>query len=102
MATVLVLGASRGVGLETTRQALAAGHTVRGLSRSKPAIRSSTGAFQFCQGDALDADDVSAALEGTDAVIQTLGIGKRYGLGAVTLFSDSTRILIAADRKSVV
>ena len=34
MARVLIIGASKGIGLETTRQALEAGHRVRALSRS--------------------------------------------------------------------
>jgi len=31
---VLIVGASKGIGLETTRQALDAGHDVRALARS--------------------------------------------------------------------
>ena len=34
MAQVLIIGASRGIGLETTRQALEAGHRVRAFARS--------------------------------------------------------------------
>jgi NAD(P)-dependent dehydrogenase (short-subunit alcohol dehydrogenase family) len=34
MARVLIFGASKGIGLETTRQALEAGHTVRAFARS--------------------------------------------------------------------
>ena len=37
MARVLITGASKGVGLETTRQALEAGHQVRALARSAAA-----------------------------------------------------------------
>ncbi len=35
---VLIVGASKGIGLETTRQALDAGHEVRALARSATAI----------------------------------------------------------------
>ena len=38
MAHVLIIGASKGIGLETTRQALEAGHQVRALSRSAAGI----------------------------------------------------------------
>jgi NAD(P)-dependent dehydrogenase (short-subunit alcohol dehydrogenase family) len=38
MATLLVIGASRGIGLETVRRALAAGHRVRALARGAAAI----------------------------------------------------------------
>ncbi len=38
MARVLIIGASKGIGLETTRQALEAGHEVRALARSAASI----------------------------------------------------------------
>ena len=38
MARVLIIGASRGIGLETVKAALAAGHSVRGLARSAQRI----------------------------------------------------------------
>jgi NAD(P)-dependent dehydrogenase (short-subunit alcohol dehydrogenase family) len=38
VARVLIIGASKGIGLETTRQALEAGHQVRALARSAAAI----------------------------------------------------------------
>ena len=34
MMRVLIIGASKGIGLETTRQAIKAGHYVRALARS--------------------------------------------------------------------
>jgi NAD(P)-dependent dehydrogenase (short-subunit alcohol dehydrogenase family) len=39
MAQVLIIGASKGIGLETTRQALEAGHRVRAFARSAADIR---------------------------------------------------------------
>ncbi len=39
MSTVLIIGASRGIGLETVKLALKAGHSVRALARSASAIR---------------------------------------------------------------
>ena len=38
MPTLLIIGASRGIGLETVRAALGAGYKVRALSRSANAI----------------------------------------------------------------
>jgi NAD(P)-dependent dehydrogenase (short-subunit alcohol dehydrogenase family) len=35
MAKILIIGASRGIGLETARAALRAGHSIRALARSK-------------------------------------------------------------------
>ena len=38
MARVLIIGASKGIGLEATRQALEDGHQVRALARSAATI----------------------------------------------------------------
>jgi putative NADH-flavin reductase len=48
------------------------------------------------RGDALKSRDVEAALIGVDAVIQTLGVGLGDLFGPVHLFSDATRVLVAA------
>ena len=50
------------------------------------------------QGDALKAEDVETALVGVDVVIQTLGVGFGDLFRPVHLFSDATRVLIAAMR----
>ncbi len=39
VSTVLIIGARKGIGLETVKRALKAGHSVRALSRSATAIR---------------------------------------------------------------
>ncbi len=48
------------------------------------------------QGDALNKNDVDAALAGVDAVIVTLGVSLGDLFKPVRLFSDATRVLIAA------
>ena len=50
---VLIIGASKGIGLETTRQALDAGHHVRALARSAAAIAISNSSLEKMRGDAL-------------------------------------------------
>ncbi len=75
MKTVLIIGASRGIGLETVRRALDQGHTVRAFARSASQISLSKAKLTKVSGDALKAEDVSAAVRGADAVIQTLGAG---------------------------
>jgi len=95
---VLIVGASKGIGLETTRQALAAGHEVRAFARSAPAIPLSDTRLEKMQGDALKSGDVEAALVGVDVVIQILGVGLRDLFRPVHLFSDATRVLVAAMR----
>lgn len=93
---VLIIGASKGIGLETTRQALAAGHRVRAFARSAPEIALSDANLEILRGDALQARDVEAALAGIDVVIQTLGVGFSDLFRPVRLFSDATRVLIPA------
>lgn len=96
---VLIIGASKGIGLETTRQALDAGHDVRALARSATAIAISNPSLERILGDALKPEDVEAALAGMDVVIQTLGVGLGDLFRPVHLFSDATRVLIAAMRR---
>lgn len=95
---VLIVGASLGIGLETTRQALDAGHSVRALARSANAIAISSPSLEKMRGDALKTEDVEAALVEVDVVIQTLGVGLGDLFRPVHLFSDATRVLIAAMR----
>ena len=93
---ILIVGASKGIGLETTRQALAAGYDVRALARSATSINLSDRGLEKVQGDARDQQDVEAALAGVDAVIVTLGVGLGDLFKPVNLFSNATRVLIDA------
>ena len=95
---VLIIGASKGIGLETTRQALEAGHHVRALARSAAGMALSDSNLEKVRGDALRTQDVEAALIGADVVIQTLGVGLADLFRPVYLFSDATGVLIAAMR----
>lgn len=97
MAHVLIVGASKGIGLETTRQAIAGGHQVRALARSVAGLGLSDPGPEKIQGDALNSRDIEAALDGMDVVIQTLGVSSlRELFRPVSLFSDATRILVGA------
>lgn len=93
---ILIIGASKGIGLETTRQALAAGYTVRALARSAASINLSDAKLEKVQGDALNQKNVDAALGGVDVVIVTLGVGLGDLCKPVHLFSNATGVLIAA------
>jgi nucleoside-diphosphate-sugar epimerase len=74
MAKVLVIGASRGIGLETVKTALAAGHTVRALARSAASIPIQNAGLEKVPGNALDSDALRHALQGVDVVVQTVGV----------------------------
>jgi uncharacterized protein YbjT (DUF2867 family) len=74
VATVLIIGASRGIGLETVKAALKAGHLVRALARSARRIPVDHPKLEKIAGDALEMATVKRALTGVDAVIQSLGV----------------------------
>jgi uncharacterized protein YbjT (DUF2867 family) len=98
MTRILVVGGSRGIGLEVCRIAAARGHFVRSMSRaSRPADKLADSCEVF-RGDALKAADLSRALEGIEVVVQALGVPQSldFILKPVTLFSNATRILLPA------
>lgn len=96
MAHVLVIGASKGVGLEVVKAALAAGHHVRALSRSPlPDLAGETQPEQF-RGGARNSGDITAALAEVNAVVQTLGVPFADLFRPVRLFSDATNVLVPA------
>jgi putative NADH-flavin reductase len=94
MAAVLVIGASRGIGLETVKAALAAGHRVRALARSAVSVEHER--LETLAGDATDPAMLARGVAGVDAVILSLGVSSPFSLAPVTLFSRSTRHLVAA------
>jgi putative NADH-flavin reductase len=100
MAYVLVIGASKGIGLETVKAALAAGHRVRAFARSASAMTLSEAGLERFSGDALNAGDVASAVDGVDVVVQALGVPVKNLLGPVTLFSDATNVLVPAMEKA--
>ena len=98
MAKVLVIGASRGIGLETVRAALRSGHSVRALARSVASMPIQNADLDKVSGNALDSDTIRNALQDIEAVIQTLGVDVSPWavFEHTTLFSQSTRILVDA------
>ncbi|MEM7398795.1 MAG: NAD(P)-binding oxidoreductase [Pseudomonadota bacterium] len=99
MAHVLVMGASGGIGKETVSAALLAGHQVRAFSRSADAAFSDSESVEPFKGDATNSEDVNAALDGVEIVVQALGVATSDLFKNVDLFSKSTRILVDAMQK---
>ena len=93
---ILVIRASKGIGLETTYQALAAGYDVCALARSATSINLSDAKLEKMRGDAVNKQNVQAALARINVVILTLGIGLGDLFKPVNLFSQATRVLITA------
>lgn len=100
MAKVLVIGASRGIGLETVKTLLTANESVRAFARTATKIAIDDPRLEKVDGEALDQPTVERALEGVDAVIQSLGValGLEMVLNGTTLFSKATRVLVDAMR----
>jgi putative NADH-flavin reductase len=96
MTRILVVGASNGIGLATTRQALAAGFTVRAFARSALQINIADTRLEKVAGDALNGQAVAAALSDVDVVILAVGVKLADLFGPVSLFSDVTRIMVKA------
>ncbi|RFF27258.1 MULTISPECIES: NAD(P)-dependent oxidoreductase [unclassified Wenzhouxiangella] len=95
--TVLIMGASKGIGRRAVDYALERGCTVRAMARGAEKIEIEHDRLEKFSGDATERDDVHRALEGTDAVILALGVpsGPTRLMQPVTLFSRSTEILVA-------
>ncbi|MGR6430211.1 NAD-dependent epimerase/dehydratase family protein [Rhizobium sp. PAMB 3174] len=68
----LVLGATGGIGGAVARTLKARGWTVRALNRNAAAMRGSNPEFEWRQGDALAAADVSAAASGVDLIVHAV------------------------------
>ncbi len=100
--TVLIIGASKGIGRCAVDYALERGCSVRAMARGADNIDLEHERLEKFSGDATDADDVRRALEGVDAVIFALGMpsGPTRLLRPVTVFSRSTEVLVDAMEKS--
>lgn len=95
MATILIVGASKGVGLEAVKAGLATGLTVRAMARTASSIAIDDPRLEKINGSALSKADTATALTGVDAVIQTIGISDFHSLiFGTTLFSSATRVLV--------
>src|SRR3954451_18811234 len=81
MKRVLVIGGSRGIGLEVVRRAVRSGYAVRALARSADRIPGSGPNLDKRVGSAIEVDSVAAVLPGVDAVVMNWACGsglRRY------------------------
>ena len=99
---LLIIGASRGIGLEAVKQALSRGYEVRAFARSADSICLFDQKLEKRSGSALRIADLTPAMMGVDAVILTLGIraGPEMVLGPVRLFSEATQAVIESMKKA--
>ena len=82
---ILVLGANGKTGRLVVEQALAAGHTVTAFVRDPSKLQLTDKRLSIANGDARDVDSLLAALEGADAVINTIGGVERKLIATTTL-----------------
>ena len=97
MNNILIMGASSGIGLATTKLALERGHSVVVFSRSAGKMSLTHDRLVKIAGDARDADHVRGAMSGIDVVVQVLGVPLNLQaiLGPIDLFSAATKVLVA-------
>ncbi|WP_437590011.1 NAD(P)-dependent oxidoreductase [Sorangium sp. So ce1000] len=86
MRRLLILGATGGTGAALIRQALEAGHEVSAFARTPASIPvPHHERLRALRGDIMDAEQVSRAVSGHDAVLSALG---SRGLGPTRVYSE--------------
>lgn len=88
---ITIIGASAGVGLETTKRALERNHHVTTLSRSEISLPGNPN-LTALKGNATNKDDFKKSIEKANAVIVALGTGK--SMKPTTLYSDLAKLLV--------
>jgi uncharacterized protein YbjT (DUF2867 family) len=100
---IVVFGATGGTGRAVTQALLAQGHTVTAFAR-RPAALSEAPGLRIVAGDAMNAEQMAAAVAGHDAVVVSLGnsqnpFAKMFGARRTTpanLCEVGTRHIVAA------
>lgn len=95
---ILIIGATRGIGLRLVEQALAQEHRVTALVRDPKRLTRQHERLKVLKGDILDARSVAVATEGQDAVCCTIGI--RPTVKPVNVFSEGTKNILEAMKQS--
>lgn len=94
VSNILVVGGTKGIGLETVKLALERGHNVTAMSRNPERIDFSHERLSKLKGNILDPESVEKAVTGKDAVIISIGMGPTRK--PVTLFSRGTANVLNA------
>ncbi|ATX79203.1 Putative NADH-flavin reductase [Mariprofundus aestuarium] len=96
---ILIIGASRGIGLELVKQAIDAGHHVTALMRDKSVFDGHPHKrLKVRQGDIMNRNIVEGACVGQDAVCITVGMVPTSK--PIKLFSDGTRNVLGGMEKA--
>lgn len=80
MVKIVVFGATGSVGRHVVEQALGQGHEVTAFTREAARVVRRHERLRVVPGELTDPEDVAGAVAGQDAVIVTLGAGRRGGV----------------------
>ena len=90
---ISVFGSNGPTGRLLTRLALGEGHDVVAFTRRPGAFPVEHASLEVVGGDVHDAAAVAAAIDGTDAVLSTLGVP--YARTPITVYSDGAANIVA-------
>jgi len=91
---ILIIGATRGIGLCVVKKALGEGNNVTALVRDPAKMSINHENLKVVKGDILDRDSIAKAVAGQDIVC--CSIGTPPSRGPIRIFSEGTRIVIDA------
>lgn len=91
---LIVFGSTGSIGRQLVNQALDQGHTVTAFARDAKKVGIKHDNLQVAQGDVMDAASVENAAQGHDAVLCSIGAGRKG-----TVRSEGTRNIISAMKK---
>jgi putative NADH-flavin reductase len=97
---ILIVGGTRGIGRQLVEQALASGDVVTALARHPERLAIEHERLRKARGDILDAQSLSGAMAGQDAVCCAIGVKTPWEQPGV--FSKGTERLLAAMKASAV
>ncbi|BFM38827.1 SDR family oxidoreductase [Synechocystis sp. LKSZ1] len=95
---ILIIGASRGIGLKLLEAAIQQGHIVTALARNPEQISLTNERLKIVKGDIRDQNSLNTAMEGQDVVCSCIGIGPTRK--PVTIFSEGTKNILTAMKKT--
>lgn len=95
---IAIFGANGATGRILTRQALDAGHTAIAVTRHPENFPITDPHLTVTEADVRDLTAVTAAVEGTDAVLSTLGV--TFTMGPVDTYSVGVTNIVSAMRKT--
>lgn len=97
---ILIVGATRGIGRQLVEQALAAGHGVTALARRPERLAMEHERLRKARGDILDAQSLSGAMSGQNAVCCAIGVSTPWEQPGV--FAQGTERLLQAMKSNAV